>query len=406
MSIRGLKHPAFYWVLFVALSSAPLKANADESTGAAWPSKMRGIEKVFQELLIDLNSDERFNSPKNFKKIEQNAARLAKLAHSLKSKEVQSPDLDPSIQLIASLFAEEADHAYLTLTSGYRPYARKTLRAMTTYCVACHTRSNSGPSFQFISSNQTTPLIESLKNVEKADYFASVRQFDRALAEYDQIIQDVKYSAENPFEWEKAVRSALAISVRVKKDPNHALAIINHALATPKIPYFLKDQAAQWKQSLEAWKSEKSVKLTSENEYYAEASRLVVAAKAKQKFPADRSADIIYLRASSAVHDLLGFAPNGKLAADGLYLAGLCYEVLDNMNLNEMNEFYYLSCILKAPHSERSRECFRSYESSVYFGYTGSSGTHLPEKVRERLDRLDLMSNPLDAKITHRPTLE
>ncbi len=401
MKLWGLKCSVACKSVFLILSALPVYALGGEvpakHTVNTWPEKMRGIEKTFTELLIDLNSDERFNSPKNAKKIEKNVEKLSKLAHSLNGKDVQSPDLDPSIQLIAKLFADETDQAYLTLTSGYRGYARKSLKGLTTYCLACHTRSNSGPSFQFTASN-SAPLIDSLKSLDKADYLASVRQFDRALEEYQRLIQDEKFAKETPFEWEKAIRSSLALSVRVKKDADLALKIVELTLKSPRVPYFLKEQATAWKQSLTAWKAEKPAQLKYEEDYFREAKRLSEAAKAAQKYPTDRSADMLYLRATSAVHDLLGFSPNGKYAADGLYLAGVAYEVLGNMNLNEMHEFYYLSCIYKVPHTEKARQCFRNYEESVYFGYTGSSGTHLPEKVRSRLDQLDLISNPVELK--------
>jgi tetratricopeptide (TPR) repeat protein len=376
-----------------AASSSKAAPKAQAKGSQQWAQKMRKLEKSFQELLVDLNSDERFNAPKNFKRIERNAETFAKLAHELNVKDGSAPDHDPTIPIVAKQFEKEADRAYKTLKWGHRDYARDMLKSMTGYCMACHTRNSSGPSFQSIASS---PAVQSLRTLEKGDYYAATRQFDRALEEYERLLSNPANIEHYTFDWEKAVRSGLAIAVRVKKDPDRALSIVDRVLATPKSPFFLKEQASQWKKSLLAWKEESGSKPVTEEGYYSQAVKLVAAAKSFQKYPADRSADILYLRASSAVHDLLAFAPNGKHATEALYLAGLCYEVLHDLNLWDQHEFYYLACIMKSPRTEISRQCFKHYEQSVYLGYTGSGGTHVPREIYAKLQDLDRMSTPAE----------
>lgn len=366
----------------------PAKAKVSSTP---WAIKMRGLEQTLQDLLIDLSSDERFNAPKNFHRIEKNAEKFAKLAHELKLKDGSAPDSDPTLQIIAGQFSKEADEAYRTLKGGHRAYARDLLKSMTGYCMACHTRNSSGPSFEGMANS---PAMASLNALEKADLFASTRQFDQALQEYEKLLSDPSTIDRRTFDWERAIRSSLAISVRVKKDPDRALGVIDRVLATPKAPFYLKEQAAQWKLSLNEWKKEGAVKAQTEQGYYAQAVKLLGDARSMQKYPADRSADILYLRASSAVHDLLSFAPNGEHATDALYIAGLCYEVLRDLNLWDQHEFYYLACIIRSPHTEKAQQCFRQYEQSVYRGYTGTGGTQLPADVREKLKELGQLSTP------------
>jgi cytochrome c553 len=376
-------------VLTALLPLAAHAAPAPESR--SWQAKMRDLERTLQEMLIDVSSDERFNSPKNFKRIERNAEKLASLALELKSRKGASPDADPSIPLIARQFAEDAGHASRALAWGHRAYARDQLRSMTGYCIACHTRSGGGPSFQ---SLVTAPAAEGLRGADRGDYFAAVRQFDRALEEYDRVISDSKIADEKSEQWERAVRAGLAIAIRVKKDPDRAASIVDRVLAAPQTALFFKENATSWKNQLTAWKKEPGTHPQTEEGYYVRAMRLISEAKAAQEYPMDRSADVLYLRASAAVHDLMTFAPNGAHATDALYLAGICYEVLDGLNLWDAHEFYYLACILKSPHTERARQCFRRYQESVHFGYTGSGGTHLPSDVRERLQELEGLAKP------------
>ena len=382
---------ALILMLFGIASAVSPTSNASQTKTDSWHQKMRAIELTFQELLIDLSSSERFNNPKNFKKIEKNAEKFSKFAHELTSNDTSSPDADPSIQLIASQFAQEANHAYKTLTWGHRAYARSLLKSMTGYCIACHTRSK-GSSFQ---NMPLSPALQSLNSLEKGDFFASTRQFDRALEEYEKIIGNAGSADRRPFDWEKAVRSGLAISIRVKNDPDRALSIVEQVLKTPQAPYYFKEQATQWLASLKSWKAEPSAKANTEKGHYVLAVRLLADAKSLQKYPADRSADVLYLRASSAVHDLMSFAPNGSHSTEALYMAGLCYEVLHDLNLWDIHEYYYLACIGKSPHTSQARECFKHYEQSVYLGFTGSNGVHLPTEIRAKLNQLNQLSSPL-----------
>jgi hypothetical protein len=363
-------------------------ASAENKT---WNTNMKGLQSALHELLVDLNSDTRFNSPANFKRIESNAGKLAGLAHDLKKNEASAPDSDPMVSIIASQFAKVSKDAFDALKTGQRGYARGMLKTMTGYCMACHTRGTGGPALPNIDTLRGGSKLRSL---EKGDFYASTRQFDRALEEYGKVTSDSKALKDGAFDWEKAVRSSLAIAVRVKKDPDRALSIVKSVLESTQAPFFMKDQAAQWKLSLGAWKAEGPPKKMSEQNLYAQALRLVESARALQKYPADRSADILYLRASSAVHELLGMGLQGEKLTDALYLGGLCYEVMQDLYLWDQHEFLYLACIDSAPHTEKARQCFKHYEQSVYRGYTGSGGMHLPARVREKLRGLDLLSAP------------
>jgi hypothetical protein len=261
---------------------------------------------------------------------------------------------------------------------------------MTGYCVACHTRS-SGADY----SNQSTKgSVPGLKPFEQAEYFTSTRQFDRALGDYERIVEEAGKTAEYSPDWERAARTSLALAIRVKNDPDRALRIVERVIATHGAPCFLKEQASAWKESLLKWKAEVPRSAQSEEGYYAEAIRLVSEAKALQKYPADRSADVLYLRASRTVHDQLRAFPDGKRLAEALYLAGLCYEVLDGLNLWDLHEVYYQACIQKAPHSVVARQCYRHYEESVYTGFSGSAGTSIPGDVKQKLNRLEFLSSP------------
>ena len=216
--------------------------------------------------------------------------------------------------------------------------------------------------------------------------------FDRALAEFQKIAASESAATTQVYDYERALRSGLSVAIRVKRDPDLALKMVDTVAGNSKVPYYLKSQVAEWKKSLVEWKGEKAFLATDPEKLFVEATRLVAQARQTQKFPADRSADILYLRASGILHELLGNLPVGETGSRALYLAGLSYDVLSDYGIKDFSEFYYRSCIRNSPHTDISKECYRRYEESVYFGYSGSGGTYIPSDVRARLNELELLS--------------
>jgi hypothetical protein len=139
------------------------------------------------------------------------------------------------------------------------------------------------------------------------------------------------------------------------------------------------------KTSIESWRSEAPRVPQTEEGLHAELMRLMKHAHDAQKYPADRSADIDYLRALSVAHELLRIAPNGKYADEVLLMTGICYEVLSPVNLEDLHEIYYEACVRRVPHTNVAESCYRRFEQSTFFDYTGSAGTHIPRDVREKL---------------------
>ncbi len=371
-------------------------SSAGPTQGTTWNKKMQNLYQTLTELMIDISSDQKFNNPANFKRIENNTKTFADFAHDLSAitrdgktssgEKIEAPDADPSIPMIAALFADDAKRAYDALKTNHRSYARTILKTVSGYCVACHSRNNKGPDFAKLAEK---PEVKSLTRLERAEFLAATRQNELALSEFESIITDTNSIHNRPLEWEKAVRYALAISVRVKKDPDLALKFVNKILDTKDAPTFIRDDAAIWKKSIEDWKKEVSRKLMTEEGLYAEALRLIAKAKETQTFAADRSADIYYLRVSAMIHDMLRMAPEGPNAANGLLLLGISYESLRDLNIWSLHEFFYESCVRKSPHTDIAKTCYKHYEQSMYNGYSGSGGLAIPKDVKEKLKELE-----------------
>lgn len=365
--------------------STSLAANKAEKDKKHFDKKMQELSSTLSSLLVDVTSSKRFNSPANFKKIDRDVKKFADLAHSVEAETLKQkvPNLDPSMVFMSSLFKQEAQRAYSALKSGNRAYARGIIRAVSSFCIGCHT-TGAGPEIKTVSSAD----ISHFNSAEKAEVYAATRQFEKAMAEYQNMLSDHKFAKTKQIEWEKGVRNALAIAVRVKGDPELAMQIVDKVLETPEVPGFFKEDANVWKASIAKWKQESKKSSTKEEDLLLEAKRLVSEARSVQKYPADSSGDILYMRASERVHELLRLYPNGKYSTEALYISGIAYEVLRDLSLWSLHELYYESCIRKSPHTELAQDCYHRYEETIYAGYSGSAGTSVPSDVAKRLQEL------------------
>lgn len=361
--------------LFCSESPAALKK---------WNQKMQAISSAFSEMLPEIVKSERA-SPESTKKIERGTKKMLELTHAIGKGGTPPPDADPTLGFVSNLLEREVKHAYRAIKAGHVEYAKGVLRHATGFCISCHTRNDQGPEFPTL---ELSPKVASLSQVEKAELLAALRRFDQALDEFEKVVGNAKLAKERPIEWGKAVQRAFMISTRVKRDPERTLAIANKVLGLQEIPAFYREYVSTWKQSAEEWKKSGEKKIESESALYKEASRLMEEARQKQAWPLDRSADILYLRASATVHDLLARFPKGEYSGKALLLAGNAYEVLEDRLASPLPEMYYEACIRQSPHSALGEECYLRLEQNVHFGYTGSGGVFIPEDAVKVLEEL------------------
>ena len=354
---------------------------------------MQGLFQSLQELLVYTVDDARYNDPKNTARIESAAEAMAKASHGVAQMSGTAPDPDPSIGIFSAILQEESRRAYDAFKSGHRDYARTLFKGLASTCVACHSRSAAGAKLQW---DFGSGFAQGLPLLQQAELLAAGRSFDSALVALEKVLSDNELAKKRPHEWNRALRFALAISVRIHRDPSRTLELLEKAGKTQGIPHFSRLDIQDWTRSLTAWKREQSGSKTgptTEAELNREATRLLGLAKAAQRYPMDRAGDILYLRATSLLHQQLQTAPAGARSGEAFLELGISYEVLRDFGLWNLGEIYYEACINRVPHSKTSETCYRLLEESVIAGYTGSAGTELPESVQKKLGGLRELSS-------------
>lgn len=373
---------------FILLAWAVSTAWALDSAPEEWRAKMRELSKALSEAVPLLDPDPTRDVKaltSKIKEIHEISKQLdGKFAHA-----AQVPDADPALAYIAGLLKSDLERAYASLEKGHTEYAKSVIRNSVSYCVACHTRTQTGKQFPMLSA-----LNEPMKKaswIEKIEYEAATRQFDSVIAEVMKRFEDPAVPGTNSLDLERASRVALSIAVRVKQDPERARflaeAVSKSASATP----YLKTAALAWKKDIADWQSEPRKPLDSEKALLAAARKLIDTGSTEETLVRPNS-EVKLLRASVYMHDLLRRFPESPQTAEALFLIGLSYDTLQELGLWSMHEMYYHACILKSPHTKLAEKCYQKYEDSVTMGYTGSAGTNVPKAVREHLGRLKALA--------------
>lgn len=365
-------------IFFLSLSVS-INAHCDAKT---WQEKMREISIAMGEVIPFL-----YPTPdKDIKGLTDKVGKLHDLTQELDVKTdhmIQTRDFDPALIYLSYAFKEDIDRAYRSLRDGHTDYARYVLRDSTSYCIGCHTRMASGAQFPLLKS-----FAEPLKHapwIARMEFLAASRQFDAAFAE---IMGELKKPSGGPLsslDLERGVRMALSIAIRVKQQPALALKLVRAVTRSKQSNPSMKLGAKDWERDILAWQKEKTKTYSTPDEMLKEAKRFIDRA---EKSRAGGHDEVNYLRATAVLHDLLRKFSDSREAGEALYLIGVSYRTLQELGFWNIQEKYFRACILAVPHTELAEKCYKELEESIIFGYSGSSGTHVPPELQFHLKQL------------------
>lgn len=325
-----------------------------------------------------------FSDPKNRDEIQKNLDSISSLQHIFPQKMAEQ---EPGLAAISTLFSDYLKDVQKAFKAGANgSFARNQIRTMTGFCLSCHTRVSTNQNFADLQNKVET---SALTDFQKAEFYAATRQFDKASQAFDKIISETPAGEFGYIELGRAVREALSVTVRVKQDSKATLSLLEKLSKREDIPDFFRRYVTEWKRDVTQWTQEKKrPKDMSASELMAKARSLVDQATKRQLFPVDPSGDVNFLRATNFIHEALQKEPKGKFRGEALYLLGSCYDALQDPLLWALDSLYFEACIREFPHTDISKKCYRRYASKLYFGYSGSGGTFVPEDEVKKLSDL------------------
>jgi hypothetical protein len=313
-----------------------------------------------------------FNDPANREIIHQEVTRLSQFSHGFN---------DPAFDFVAARFSADMHEAKRQLSVGNNSASRMLIRDATNYCISCHTKTNRGTQFTIDDAH---PFYKKLNALDRAQYLIAVRRFDEGVAEFERAMNSPDVALQPFPALESATLKVLAVSVRVKQDPKMSERLITRMLQSKWAPVYLQMSGLRWRTAIQEW-----AKAASAPRNLVEAKKLMSAAWKKQmETPLARAGLIETLRASSILQDLLDKNQKGKDYAETLYYAGLASESLHDLDLLDLSDRYFESCIRTQPHSSIARNCYIRLESTQIGRFSGSETGRLPVSLQENLETL------------------
>ena len=324
-----------------------------------------------------LSSPAAFRDPKNQPAITRSLEALAHLAHPF-FREPGTSSTD-----VGELFANQAARAQADFAAGNTESARFRVQALTQLCLGCHLRE---PSRDFVDVTRAADKLH-LPPLQQAQYYATTRQFDLALAVWkSELVRPVTLESEQ-FEQLEALRMALRVAVRVKDNAQLVQQLIAPQLERSALPGFALRELQAWQASAVAWQAEHFV--LSERTPTA----LVVRAKALvEETGAATNANsqpqdfLSLLRAASYLDEAMRQDPEGPFRAEALYLLGVVHASISSSPLWQLEWMYFEACIRENPDTAIATRCGERLKERTWFIWR--TGADMPVATQGALKEL------------------
>lgn len=361
----------------VALAGAP------DAGPAPTRSTMRDAFMSLTGLLPLTSNRAALKDPKNAAAIADGLDRLAGLRHAFP----EDPKAqEPATAALSNLFARYAQDTRRRFEAGELEAVGLRVRTLTSLCFTCHSRERAPADFADVQQRLDGMTLAPL---EKAQVLAATRQFDAALETYRGLLDTRPANERALLEYARALQDTMAILVRVKDDAKATAELLDALGQREDLPPFMRGTIAAWRADVTAWQKERfdAMKATPDA-LYRRAQALVQKANGARTFLADERHDVAYLRASGYLNLALGKNPKLKTRGEALSLLGVCAGALKSPLLWDVDLLFFEACVRENPKTKLAKRCFQQLSDRVYLGYTGSSGTHIPEDELERLTEL------------------
>ncbi|MDX2012791.1 MAG: hypothetical protein SFW67_21510 [Myxococcaceae bacterium] len=351
--------------------------------GALKPSMQAALTAVVG-LTPLLSSPPAFRDPANAPRIRAALDVLSPLEHFF-SKPQGATD-----SAIATLFAREVSRARTEFDAKDTEAARFRLRAVTSMCFGCHVRT---PTEQDVAA--AAPLVEALAlpPLERAAFFATTRQFDRALAEWQAALAQPPKNDVEAFEQAQAVRAALVVIIQGQDDAKATIALLARNSARPELPGFMTRQMARWLTEAKGWQAERfDASRKAPAELVARARALLANSGITKSPTPDENRLVSHLRAAGYLQEALRREPQGSFRGEALLLLGTVAAATTDPSLWRLEWILLEACVRENPKTPLARQCAERLSERTWLAYTSRSGLDVPGDVGVALGELNALA--------------
>lgn len=374
-------------LILMALGAGAVSAEVDRESARA---DMRQIYASI-EVLLPLSVDEKaFRSAVERPRIRHALAVLAERAEHVGS---HVGGEDRRFQFLGGSLSREAEESLRRFEGGQIEAAQFYVQRLTDFCVACHSSMPSPADSPLARNFVSDKELAKLPLQHRASLQVATRRFDDAMKTYESLFASPLV---HPAELLDPLTEYLTVAIRVKNDLKRPVPILEHLAARPDLWSYLRKDLDRWLQTLELFAPKAKAAPT-----LASARSLVNQAHEIMGFPTDRQALVHYLLASSQLHRYLEVhaGETSREVAEAYYLLGLIDSRTNFNYFVSESDFYLETAIRLAPDSAVGQEAYALLEEETVLGWSGSSGSHMPEDVAANLATLRALVYPNEAPV-------
>lgn len=337
-------------------------------------------------------SDVEYRDPKNFQKIDDSLKQMValseKISHEGKIKKT-------GFAISSKALNEQLREAELVYRVGNKDYSLWMLRSTLSVCMSCHTQLPA-TSTKFESLSKDTFLT---KPFDEAEFLFIVRNFDKAISLYDQVIDTYPTNKATQEHVEKSLARKVYYFVRVKRDLAGLSEGLKKNQKNKELPGMIRNRVKALQQAADKLKKDSYPDFTeaqqAELRKYAETE---LKEELKGEFSTSAEKEISYLKVSSVLYKYLEQNPDSAIKPEILYWLSFCERRYEQKAFYSLPELYLKQCVTEFPGSTIAPSCLKEYQELVTMAYTGSAGTHIPKDVDRELKAMKEMVEKMNGK--------
>ncbi len=337
------------WILILFLLNIGCQSQQEKARQQSWHGSMQGLAESLNAVMPELIANPIEASQRKKQNLEKAIADLKKYSENLASVEMGVPSQDPSLFYVTKDFQSAIQTLSKKVDQQSLEKSSADLRNLSRYCVACHTRTESGSSFY---SGQFGDQMSTLIHYDQAIFNAAVRQFERALVNFEKAIADENWRQRHPEKWQSSVMNLLAITIRVKNNANLALEMLSQMKDRRSYPESMQKVAEKWRQDAKSWGNEPKADMS-----LSKVVKLLEKAGEQDRQLA-HSGLLNNLRASRMLNEFLqGGTKDKKQKQAVLFYSGVISERLKNLNFADFPKSYFRACMDLGADTAIGRKC-------------------------------------------------
>ena len=345
----------------------------DYASPPVWNSNMQDIKQHLVNLEPYIFDSTKFSAQEKRKYIAKEIHNMSAASKNVKH-DPAIHSKDPTVKFVAEQFSEELQDADENFNAGRVEFTRWQMMQVTRYCMECHTRTREGSEIR--STVDNPPYIKTLSLLDQMEVMIAFRQFDPAFSLAIESLGKYKSTEKTTdktnISVERMARMGLLVAVQFMQNREKAIQLVEVIDRNKELPSYMADSTRLWKKSIEKW--DPNQRLDS-----------LVALREVSKL---EISDIESMRSVPALLRYMENTTSTDELAETLFLTGNSYDKLAKVSMLSLPEKYFELCITKAPQTTWAKKCYDRYEELTELGYSGSSGVHVPKKVRDHLGEL------------------